>query len=282
VSREAASRYYRMASAVELIDILSKARDMAIEVESVASRRFTLGDVAILDVNVARATRARAEADVSAARADLARERGELAGLLNWPEVAALTIEPPVVAPRDIDIESLARGLATRPDLAAIEALERSAEAEQRLAMGSRRPEFGLSFDVDREEGATALIGGFVVRLPVFQRGDGQAAAAAARRARLRLERAAARVAAETALTAAAAAYRNQAAALRVLETDALPATVENEHLARRSYEAGQISLAEWLLYRRESLDTVREYVERKLTCALALVEIDAIAGVLR
>jgi cobalt-zinc-cadmium efflux system outer membrane protein len=83
-------------------------------------------------------------------------------------------------------------------------------------------------------------------------------------------------------LGAAVAAYRSQVEAVRVLEADALAAAGENEQLARRSYEAGQISLADWLLYRREFLETQREYLDRKLLCALTLVEIDTIAGVLR
>jgi cobalt-zinc-cadmium efflux system outer membrane protein len=183
---------------------------------------------------------------------------------------------------REVDATELAAGIATRPDLVALDALLRSAEAEQQLAAGLARPEFGLSLDFAREEGDSILMGGFVVRLPVFQRGLGQARAASARLARLRLQREATRVAAQAELDGSIAAYRHQRAALRALETDAMPAAGENEQLGRRSYEAGQISLADWLLYRRQLVDVVRQQIEQKLQCALTLIDIDSLAGVMR
>lgn len=280
--REAATRYHRLVFTIDLIDVLSRARTTAADVERAAARRFALGDIAVLDVNVARTTRARAEAEESVARGDLARQLGELAALLNWPGLATAKIEKPATSLRDPNLEHLIRGLASRPDLMALDAMRRSAEAEQRLAVASRRPEFGVSLDVDREEGAPAIIGGFVLRLPLLQRSQGQASAAAARVSRLRLELESVRAAAESALRGAVEAYQRQVVAVRALETDAVPAVGENEQLARRSYEAGQISLADWLLYRREFLETEREYLDRKLLCAVTLVELDTIAGVLR
>ena len=56
---------------------------------------------------------------------------------------------------------------------------------------------------------------------------------------------------------------------------------VENESLARRSYEAGEMALAELLLVRGETLDTRREYLERLLEAALAAVDVEASAGAL-
>jgi cobalt-zinc-cadmium efflux system outer membrane protein len=77
-------------------------------------------------------------------------------------------------------------------------------------------------------------------------------------------------------------AYRQQKDALAVLEADALTAAGENEQLARRSYEAGQISLADWLLYRRELLDAQLQHLDLRLACVRALVEIDVMTGVLQ
>jgi len=91
--RDAASRYYRLASTLELLDTVSKARDTAAEVERVAARRFALGDVAVLDVNVAKTTRARADAEVNVTRADLARQYGQLSSLLNWSGLDALKVD---------------------------------------------------------------------------------------------------------------------------------------------------------------------------------------------
>jgi len=186
------------------------------------------------------------------------------------------------MAPRDVNATQLASGIATLPELVALEALQRAAEAEQRLGLGLQRPEFGVSLNVDRARGRAGRHRRFCAAAAPVSAGQGQTAAAAARIARLRLEQDTTRAAAAADLGAAVAAYRNQVEAVRVLEADALAAAGENEQLARRSYEAGQISLADWLLYRREFLETQREYLDRSCLCALTLVEIDTIAGVLR
>jgi cobalt-zinc-cadmium efflux system outer membrane protein len=280
--REAAALYLEGISTLDRIDVLTTAHVTASEVEHAASRRFALGDVAVLDVNVARATRARAGADLSVARAEHARLVGDLAALLNWPGLEKLTVDRRTPALRDIDESLSTASLATRPDLAALTALERSAEAERRLAVGSGRPDVGLSLEVNREDGSPALIGGLVLRLPSARRQRGDVQAAAARVTQARLQRDGAHAAAGMTLSAAVRAYRQQKEALAVLEADALAAADENERLARRSYEAGQISLADWLLYRRELLDTQLQHLAVRLACVLALVEIDAMTGVLQ
>jgi cobalt-zinc-cadmium efflux system outer membrane protein len=282
VLRETARGYYRLVSTIELTDVLAKVRDMTADIERIATRRFALGDVAALDVNVARAVRAESEAELASVQADLALQYGALAGLLGWPDLPAMGVARDAITLRDVDPAELAAGIATRPDLIALDALLRSAAAEQQLAAGLARPEFGLSMDFAREEGDSILMGGFVIRLPVFQRGHQQAEAASARLARLRLEREAIRMAAQAELDGSIAAYRHLRAALRALESDALSAAGENEQLGRRSYEAGQISLADWLLYRRQLVDVVRQHIEQKLQCALTLVDIDSLAGVMR
>ena len=71
-------------------------------------------------------------------------------------------------------------------------------------------------------------------------------------------------------------------AALRTFEQDAMPGMDENEALARRSFEVGQISLPELLLVRRELVETRLEYLSRLLEVAQAAIDQDAAAGVLQ
>ena len=53
----------------------------------------------------------------------------------------------------------------------------------------------------------------------------------------------------------------------------------DNEALARRSYEVGQIGLAELLLLRRETIDARREWLDSLLELAQASAELDSLAG---
>ena len=78
------------------------------------------------------------------------------------------------------------------------------------------------------------------------------------------------------------AAFAAREAALTAFEQDAMPGMDENDALARRSFEVGQISLPELLLVRRELVETRLEYLNRLLEVAEAAIEQDAAAGVLQ
>jgi cobalt-zinc-cadmium efflux system outer membrane protein len=67
-----------------------------------------------------------------------------------------------------------------------------------------------------------------------------------------------------------------------VLETDAIPGLDENEQLTTRSFDVGQIGLPDLLLIRREILDTRFQYLDALLEAALARIDLDTSAGVLR
>jgi outer membrane protein TolC len=71
-------------------------------------------------------------------------------------------------------------------------------------------------------------------------------------------------------------------AAVRALEADAIPGLDENEQLTTRSFEVGQIGLPDLLLIRRETFDTRFQYLDALLEAALARIDLDASAGILR
>jgi len=78
------------------------------------------------------------------------------------------------------------------------------------------------------------------------------------------------------------AAFASREAALSAFEQEAMPGVDENEALARRSFEVGQISLPELLLVRRALVGARLEYLNRLLEVAEAAIEQDAAAGVLQ
>jgi cobalt-zinc-cadmium efflux system outer membrane protein len=116
----------------------------------------------------------------------------------------------------------------------------------------------------------------------MFARGRDIQAAGLARAARLRAELAATRVRIGVQVQSAFEAYSRRLAALDALEADAVPGIDDNEVLATRSFEAGQIGLPELLLLRREILDTRSQYLETLLEVALARVDLESSAGLLR
>ena len=120
------------------------------------------------------------------------------------------------------------------------------------------------------------------VTLPMFSKGQEQRVTGAARASRLRAELEAARRRVQLEVRTAFDAYTRRLAALRVLEAEAVTGLDENEQLTTRSFEVGQIGLPDLLLIRREILDTRAQYLDALLEAALARIELDASAALLR
>ena len=82
VLRLAASAYYRAVHANERIKLLNATHELAASVYATADRRFKAGDIAVLDVNIARTSLARVRAEREGAEASKALALGELRQLL--------------------------------------------------------------------------------------------------------------------------------------------------------------------------------------------------------
>ena len=82
VLRLAASAYYRAVHANERIKLLNATHELAASVHATADRRFKAGDIAVLDVNIARTSLARVRAEREGAEASKALALGELRQLL--------------------------------------------------------------------------------------------------------------------------------------------------------------------------------------------------------
>jgi len=193
-----------------------------------------------------------------------------------------IRLEGKLTAGTDADSSALLRAAEQRPELRALEAGVQEAEAEARLGRALADPDYGLGLRYAREEGDDIVFGGLTITLPVFSKGQELQAVGAARARRLRAELEAARRRVRLEVRSAFEAYSRRMAAIRVLETDAIPGLDENETLTTRSFEVGQIGLPELLLIRREILETRSQYLDSLLEAALARIDLDSSAGILR
>jgi outer membrane protein, heavy metal efflux system len=280
VLRLAASAYYRAVHANERIKLLNATYELASTVHSAADRRFKAGDIALLDVNIARASLARVRAEREGAEASKSIALGELQLLLGLKN--EVDVDGSLSRPGDTDLNAALQTAAQRPELRALEASIQEAEAELRLGLSFSKPEYGVGVRYAREEGDQIVLGGMTVALPMFSKGQEQRAVGSARAARLRAELDAARSRVQIEVRAAFDAYNRRLAAVRMLETDAIPGLDENELLTTRSFEVGQLGLPELLLIRREILDTRSQYLDALLEAALARIDLDASASILR
>jgi outer membrane protein, heavy metal efflux system len=279
VLREAAAAFYRALHANERIRLLTSAEELASRVRQSAERRFQAGDIAVLDVNIARAALARVRSERQAAAATAAAALGDLKTLLRMdgdPQVQGnLTVVEAVPA-------NLLETALRRPELGEIEAAMREADADVQLGRSFQKPEFGLGARYARDEGDHVVSGGLKITFPVFSSGQELRATGSARAARLRTDLELARARIRTEIQTAERTYALRRDAIRILETEALPGLDENDALAARSFEVGQIGLTDFLLLRREILDTRFQYLDALLEAALARVGLLSSAGVLR
>lgn len=280
--RDVAVAFYRALAARERVRILKLTDDVAGEFQRTAERRYEAGEIPILEVHLARISAARVGAEVKAASADYVLALGDLRALLGMRHDEPLAIRGELRTRRSHDLERLFAQAKDRPDIRHLEADAREAEAEVRLGEGFRRPEIGFAARYRREEGANVFQGGLKITLPVFSHGQELRAVGAARVRRVRSELEALLRVMHSEVKAADDAYLERLGAVEELEKKALPGLDENEMLARRSYEEGEIGLVELLLIRREVLEIRLAYTERLLDAAIAGVEVEFRSGALR
>jgi cobalt-zinc-cadmium efflux system outer membrane protein len=280
ILRLAASAYFRALHANERIKLLNATYELASGVYSAADRRYKAGDIAVLDVNIARASLARVRAEREGAEASKTLALGELRQLLGVE--GDVDVDGSLSRPVETDLNGALQAALQRPELKALEAGVQEAEAEVQLGLSFSKPEYGVGVRYAREEGDQIVLGGMTLTLPMFSKGQEQRAVGSARAARLRAELNAARTRVQLEVRAAFDAFNRRLAAVRVLESDAIPGLEENEQLTTRSFEVGQLGLPELLLIRREILDTRSQYLDSLLEAALARIDLDASAGVLR
>jgi cobalt-zinc-cadmium efflux system outer membrane protein len=282
VLSEVAASFLRALAAQDRVRVLHVNEEIATDLLRVAERRHQAGDIADLEVNVARVAASRAHADLRAAEADRERAMSELKVALGIEANELLEVRGDLRARRAHPLAELVTAAADRPDLRALAADVREAEAEVRLGEGFRWPDLGVRVGYKREEGADIPLARVSVSLPVFANGQEQRITGTARARRLRLELDARRRAIEVEVRAGFNAYLHLVDGVEDLERRALPVLDDNDALTRRSYESGELSLPDYLLVRRETLGARLDYVERSLEAALATVELEARAGILR
>jgi outer membrane protein, heavy metal efflux system len=277
--REVRIVFVRSLAERDRVELLARNRRAANELLAATGRRYEAGEATALELNRARTVAAGARAEQSAAEAEEALAGAGLKALLGLPTGESLEIRGSLAPSAPPGLDDLLANLDRRPDLEALAAEIREAEAEVLLGEALARPEWGLRGGVAREEDAEIVTAGFVVSLPVHNRGQETLAAGQARAAALREALEAARRAADAEVRGSHAALNRRLAAVRELEETALPSLDDNESLAVKSFEAGEIDLGELLLIRREILETRLTYLDRLLEASLTRLDLEAAAG---
>jgi cobalt-zinc-cadmium efflux system outer membrane protein len=281
VLRDVALAYVTALGQQERVRLLRDNEQFTSDLRNAAERRYTVGDIAALDRNLATIASARARADRIRAESDLASSLQPLRFALGLASDAPLSVTG-TLAREPASLAVLQRASAQSPVLKAADAEIARSAADARLAAAARRPDLGVRLTAKREDDDHAVLGGLTITWPAFNRGQELLATADAARARVTAEREAASRLIQLDIAVGLESYRQRADAAGLLHDVALAAVMDNEDLARRSFDAGEMSLLDLLLVRQDATATRLAYIEALTDAALASIAVDARAGVLQ
>jgi outer membrane protein, heavy metal efflux system len=239
---------------------------------TIAGRRHTAGEASGVDVQLATAQLARATARVASARAEQLKAFGALRVALGLPAQVELVLDGTALS------LELQQPVGERADLRALGAQREGAVAEGRAAEGAAWPTVQATAGYSLDDGDHLVGGSIGIPIPVFARGQGDAAAARAQVAALDVEIAALTQSAQTEIVTASAALLERRAASKAM-ADGVAAARESARLARRGYEAGDSSLADLLVIEREALIFQEEQITLQSDEAHAALAVFIAAG---
>lgn len=280
--RDVATSFAKALAASERLKALAAGDQLASAFLDTAQRRFQAGDIPVLEVNLAKNSAARTRAALLSGRAELADALGELRLSLGIPTAEELSVSGDLRNPGKYDLNALILSAENRPDIRVLESELQQALSDARLGNSFKSPDFGVIGRYQRDQGDNIAQAGVRISIPVFSRGQELTGTANARANRIRAELEASKTAIRNEVRSAFEVYTHRSEAAQELEQRALPSLDENETLARRSYEEGELGLAELLLIRKETLETRLLYVNTLLDAFIAGVDLQSKAGFLK
>jgi cobalt-zinc-cadmium efflux system outer membrane protein len=280
--RDVATSFAKALAASERLKVIAAGDQLASAFLDTAQRRFQAGDIPVLEVNLAKNSAARTRAALLSGRAELADALGELRLSLGIPTAEELSVSGDLRNPGKHDLDALILSAEDRPDIRVLESELQQALSDARLGNTFKSPDFGVIGRYQRDQGDNIAQAGVRISIPVFSRGQELTGTGNARANRIRAELEASKTAIRNEVRSAFEVYTHRSDAAQELEQRALPSLDENETLARRSYEEGELGLAELLLIRKETLETRLLYVNTLLDAFIAGVDLQSKAGFLK
>jgi outer membrane protein, heavy metal efflux system len=263
----------------ELVRIEEVDAQLAEGLLGLEERRLEAGASTQIDLNLAQAAAARSAGRLELARGEYLAARSELA------RVAGLDPSAPPVPEGELSTGGdqepplsnlVAAALAVREDLAALRSEEEAARARVDLERALALPNLVATAFREREADSEDIAGlGLAVGIPLFNRNRGAVVEARAAAERAAADTALATLRVQQEVTAAHATFTASKAASEALRGRLVGNLEENLALLQRAFEEGKIGRSELILFRRELLDSQREYLDALAAAAAARLRLD-------
>ncbi len=279
LDREVSLAFYDAVFADRVVELARHGQDLARRAAEVATRRRQAGDLTDLDANLSRVAFARAKSAVWSATSERSLAIGRLAALIGAGPDDTVTVRGDL-EPAAPDVAALRRELADRPDVRLFAAERDVAVAEHANAVASGRPAIGVWAAYQREDTDSIVLGGLRLTLPLWNRAQGEQAAARAKQHRASETHEATLRVAKRQLGDAVAAFTDANQAVETFEREAVPLLDDSDALLQHSVDAGQLAVSDYLIARQQLLDGRREHLDRLRARAGAAVGVWFAAGV--
>jgi cobalt-zinc-cadmium efflux system outer membrane protein len=254
------------------------------ELSGVVRKRFRAGEDTRLDANLAAVEADRARNQLGQLREQLIEASRELAATLQLPPEQLPRAEGAIpIRPQTYGVEQLLARVAERPLIRSLRHSEDAARSRLSLEHAGAYPDVRLGVTTGRE-GPGGEREEFVglsasVPLPLFKRNRAAIGRAAADLTQAQVDREVTERDVRGAVVALWLRLQSLRERAGLLQETTVPRLEENQRLARRSFEVGEIGIAEVLLTTRQLIELRRDAIDVQAELALTVAQIEQAAG---
>lgn len=284
---DASLRFHAVLAAQRRVLLEQRSVDLFDSTAQAVAKRRSAGEDTRLDANVALIEAERARNALAVSLEQLLDAKGELATVLQLPPSAVPEVVGELGVPSGAalpyGLEQLLASAQMLPKQRALTARETAARARVDLERASRYPDVTVGLNVGREgpvdgrERVTTL--SLSVPLPLFKRNDAAIGQALSEATQAEIERASATRDAQAQVRRLWSRLESQRERVARLQRAMLAASTDNQQLAAKSRQAGQIGLLDQLLVNRQALDAERDLNEALAEFHTTRIELENAAG---
>lgn len=284
---EASLRFHAVLAAQRRLRLEQRSVELFDSTAQAVAKRRSAGEDTRLDANVALIEAERARNALAVSQEQLQDAKAELATALQLPPSAVPEVigelGVPSGAPLPYGLDQLLASAQALPKQRALAAREDAARARVGVERSSRYPDVTVGLNVGREgagdgrERVTTLT--LSVPLPLFKRNDAAIGQALSDATQAEIERAAATRDGQAQVRRLWSRLDSQRQRVARLQRAMVAASVDNQQLAAKSRQAGQIGLLDQLLVNRQALDAERDLNDALAELHITRIELENAAG---
>ena len=290
---EVKTEFYNLLLAESRLDLALKSQGLYSQLLEITKERFAAGDIAELDVNLAKVETARSEGRKIEVERELVPVRQRLFSLMGASALEDLKIDGSLNTQTfDVglaDLKVLAQK--NRPDLQALVSEKSKGETELTLARAERMPNVTAGIAFSRESTVTS-VGGvddrstdyliglkLSVPIPFFDRNQAAVKEARARTSSAEIRQSSARQSIEREVEAAHARLATAEKSLNIYVKEIIPQLSENLKLVQEAYRLGELGILAVIEEQKKFFEVHDGYLTALHSRNTALAKLEAAVG---